>query len=223
MYRKIALILMLLAVVIIPVSAYQNVNPLAVVNISATSATYYNLSAINQHVYFYPNVTYWSTKLGIATTNNWTYAEATSSSIYVGGALTGHSYSGGAVPASPALVDTVSSKPNANGLYTVVCANIAGNYCEVAFAVYQGGSPEPDTNVTFSISDSADFATKLSGVVVTLSNGQTNTTGTDGLTRIYVAPNSSLYTYSLVKTGYTAKYLQPLGGYGETGGTVFDT
>jgi hypothetical protein len=79
------------------------------------------------------------------------------------------------------------------------------------------------SDVTFSLSDSTNFATKLSGAVVTISNGQTNTTNSAGEAYISIYPNSSAYTYSLIKTGYTTKSAQPLGGYGMTGGILYDT
>jgi hypothetical protein len=81
----------------------------------------------------------------------------------------------------------------------------------------------PAANITFSISSSSNFTQKLSGVYIAISNGQFNTTGTDGTTVIGVTPNSSAYTYSLIKTGYNTKSAQPLGGYGVTGGTLYDT
>jgi hypothetical protein len=85
---------------------------------------------------------------------------------------------------------------------------------------YIGGFVTP---TVFNISDSTDFATKLSGVIVTISNGQSGTTDANGMLSLYILPSSSTYTYSLVKTGYTTKSAQSLGGYGETGGTLYDT
>lgn len=81
----------------------------------------------------------------------------------------------------------------------------------------------PYANVTFSISDSANFTAKLSGVAILLSNGQTNTTGADGTAFIAITPISSAYTYDLTKSSYTDVNARSLGGYGITGGTVYDT
>ena len=86
---------------------------------------------------------------------------------------------------------------------------------------YDDGSPY--ANVTFSISDSVSFTTKLSNVTVILSNGQSAITNANGTANISVNPARSIYTYSLTKTGYTSKYMESLGGYGETGGTVYNT
>jgi hypothetical protein len=90
--------------------------------------------------------------------------------------------------------------------------------------VYHAGAYTPiPANVTFSISDSANFTAKLSGVAILLSNGQSNTTGADGTAFISITPNSSAYTYDLTKSSYTDVNARSLGGYGITGGIVYDT
>jgi hypothetical protein len=79
----------------------------------------------------------------------------------------------------------------------------------------------PPADVVFSISETGNFTKKLSGAIVTVSNGQSNTTTADGTALIRVYPTSSAYTYGVTKTGYGTLAAQPLGGYGETGGTVY--
>lgn len=86
-----------------------------------------------------------------------------------------------------------------------------------------GGTLYAPVNATFSISDNSLFSTKLSGVSVVLSNGQSGTTNATGMLGIAVTPPSSNYTYSLTKSGYITKPAQSLGGYGSTGGIVYDT
>jgi hypothetical protein len=77
--------------------------------------------------------------------------------------------------------------------------------------------------VAFNISNSANFTAKLSGVNIVVSNGQSGITGVFGNLTLPISPPSSTYTYSLIKTGYVTKSAQPLGGYGETGGSLYDT
>jgi len=90
---------------------------------------------------------------------------------------------------------------------------------------YWAEGPYPtSTNVTFSISDSTNFATKLMGVNIAISGGQTGTTNVSGIAVIKITPNSSsTLTYSLTKTGYATQTNMPLGGYGLTGGTLYTT
>jgi hypothetical protein len=76
-------------------------------------------------------------------------------------------------------------------------------------------------NATFSISETGNFTKKLSGAVITLSNGQTNTTGADGTAFIAIKPISPSYTYGVTKSGYMNLAGVALGGYGETGGIVY--
>lgn len=92
----------------------------------------------------------------------------------------------------------------------------------VYYKIKSGVRP-PTKNVTFSISDSTNITNKLQGVIVTLSNGQSNTTDITGSTFIGVTPNSSYYTYSLTKSGYQVKTSESLGYLGEIGGIAYNT
>jgi hypothetical protein len=86
---------------------------------------------------------------------------------------------------------------------------------------YRTGYGQPTTDIFFSVSETGNFTKKLSGAIVTLSNGQSNTTGTDGTALIQVYPKSPSYTYGVTKSGYMNLAGVALGGYGETGGTVY--
>jgi hypothetical protein len=76
-------------------------------------------------------------------------------------------------------------------------------------------------SVNFSVSETGNFTKKLSGVVITISNGQSVTTNAGGWGNLSVTPNSSTYTYGATKTGYGTLSAQDLGGYGEAGGIVY--
>jgi hypothetical protein len=84
-----------------------------------------------------------------------------------------------------------------------------------------GGLPVPP--IVFSISDFSNFTKKLQGVNITISNGQSGITDVNGELSISPIPSGSGFTYDLVKTGYVSKFAQSLGGYGSTGGTLYDT
>ena len=82
------------------------------------------------------------------------------------------------------------------------------------------GSPPPNANVTFRVTETYDSTHNLDGALVTISNGQTNTTASDGTAFIRITPNSSAYNYSVTKTGYYSLINASLGSFGETGGAV---
>ena len=86
-----------------------------------------------------------------------------------------------------------------------------------------GALPTNKAYVTFVITNSSNFADKLSNVSITLSNTQTALTSPSGVGTIRIIPNSSTLTYSLTKTGYVAQTGVALGGYGEFGGTIYLT
>ena len=90
---------------------------------------------------------------------------------------------------------------------------------------YWADGPYPtSTNVTFSISNSTNFAQKLMGVNIVLSGGQTGITNVSGMATIKITPNSSsTLTYSLTKTGFITQTSIPLSGYGLTGGLLYTT
>jgi hypothetical protein len=95
---------------------------------------------------------------------------------------------------------------------------------KVALGWYNTLATPTSAAVTFVVTDSINFANKLSGTTITLSNGQTGVTDSNGEALIVVFPTpSSTLTYSAVKFGWNGKFLQPLGGYGIDGGTVYVT
>jgi hypothetical protein len=79
----------------------------------------------------------------------------------------------------------------------------------------------PPADVVFSVSETGNFTKKLSGAIVTVSNGQSNTTTADGTALIRVYPTSSAYTYGVTKSGYVNLAGVALAGYGEAGGIVY--
>jgi hypothetical protein len=105
-----------------------------------------------------------------------------------------------------------------NALWYICPSSLAGCY---NYFIYNATPKPAHSDVTFSISETGNFTKKLSGAVITLSNAQTATTNTSGMADIEVFPNSSAYTYGVTKTGYGTLAAQSLGGYGETGGTVY--
>ena len=111
-----------------------------------------------------------------------------------------------------------SSAPSSftNGLY--FCSALG---TEVIVNSWYQYSPPP--NVTFSISDTANYALKLNNVTVTLSNGQTGITNSEGNVSFLIMPPATTHTYSLTRNGYISKLNETLGGYGLTGGIVYNS
>ena len=83
-------------------------------------------------------------------------------------------------------------------------------------------SPVPPLPLVFSISETGNFTNKLSGVNIILSNGVSGITDINGNATITTSPSSTL-TYSLSKSGYVTKPTEVLGGYGLTGGIVYNS
>jgi hypothetical protein len=110
----------------------------------------------------------------------------------------------------------------------VTTCNLVNNNCAIGGSIpvyryYFINTPADEiANTTFSISETGNFTKKLSGALVTLSNGQYNTTVTDGTAFIGITPNSSTYTYSISKSGYWTNF-GALGGVGQIGGTLYLT
>jgi hypothetical protein len=69
-------------------------------------------------------------------------------------------------------------------------------------------------NIIFSISENGDFSKKISGALVTISNGQSNTTDINGNCIIKLTPASGDYTYTVIKSGYQNIPDTNLGAYG---------
>ena len=94
---------------------------------------------------------------------------------------------------------------------------------EVPYYYFQilSGSRPASVNVTFSVSETTNFTTKIPGATIELSNGQTGITNSTGSAVIPVYPPGGSYTFSLSKSGYTPSYNISLGALGTTGGTMY--
>jgi hypothetical protein len=125
---------------------------------------------------------------------------------------------------SPGFYGTFGPYMLATGKYGI--SSTATSYGQRYWLNYRNLTADPlppVVNVTFSISKSDSFATKLANVTVTVSSGQSGITATNGTVKIGVTPNSSSYTYTLTKSGYSTVSGASLGGYGESGGTIYAT
>ena len=107
-----------------------------------------------------------------------------------------------------------------NYVFTAIKLNDTGCYQIMSSWIY---GTTTFANLTFSVSRAGDFATKLSGVTIYLSNGQSNTTNANGEALFYVTPPSISYTYSMEKSGYSPVMGAALGGFGQAGGTLYTT
>lgn len=86
-----------------------------------------------------------------------------------------------------------------------------------------GGLPPANVSVIFDIAESGDHSVPISGALITLSNGQFNTTGADGRALIIVVPPANTYTYTISKSGYFSIIDADLGNLGLNGGTAYLT
>jgi hypothetical protein len=123
-------------------------------------------------------------------------------------------------PSAPPAVPT--GHTNYNWTQSFRCQNPDSMYYSTWYTIGAGARP-PNVTVMFSISDSSNFTAKLQGVSVVTSSGASGTTDVNGSVSLVISPVGSGYTYSLTKTGYTTVNGASLGGYGETGGTLYTT
>ena len=113
---------------------------------------------------------------------------------------------------------------NTSSHVQIYCANNAFSGNDFYLRYYQVNAIRPPTaNVIFDIALSGNFTQPISGALITISNGQTNTTLSDGRALIPVTPSSALYTYTITKTGYAGIFNADLGNLGLNGGTAYLT
>jgi hypothetical protein len=101
---------------------------------------------------------------------------------------------------------------------TILCSDGQMHYSKWYISV---NATRPPANVTFYVSETGSFATKISGASIVISSGQSGTTSSMGNVTISVTPQSSNYTYSVSKYGYQSVTGAPLGDIGINGGSVY--
>lgn len=136
-------------------------------------------------------------------------------------------------PYTDALVSTcngaycaakVGTDSRPDGLYypfAVTQLSTAALVFNGSYTVYSGVyvPPTPPANVTFFTTEDGTPEKKVTNVSITLSNGQSVITDTNGYGSINVTPVSNDYKFTAYKAGYNSRIGLDLGPYGTLGGT----
>jgi hypothetical protein len=126
---------------------------------------------------------------------------------------TGVLYKTGATTAVFNATPLIAKYPN---VYYVYIASNSGDY---TWRV-GGAAPVAPVNVIFTATESGNFTHKLEGVTVTSSSGVSGSTNVNGSVTLSINPAASTYTYIAHKVGY-ADVSGVIGSTGTTGGEIY--